>query len=426
MHGVALVLSIFLVGSSGSSNTVTAEATTRRLDARRAIHNGYQGRPRLSTLRKPQLRTQTVRARSELPSSSESGAASARAHAEYLPLLPEMIRRVEDLQATTKTTHPVFPLDDGTLLRFLRHGRGNIDKAEKAFRKMDDWRKNTLLADAFDFPEDKLVRRAYKKGYFNTDREGRPLYIEMIGNVDIDALEEATTLPRLIHAHAHDTDHLASVIIPWCQRNLNASITGITAVMDLRGISWKQFTHPFIQGYIKNSISIDYNYYPSTLARMFILIPSGVPETVWKLAQPWIPKTVKAKIQVLSVDEFQAKLREEIPPENLPRSLGGTSPLSDDDFFLTERGGWIVEHQEQIHDASSHQSASQGGAATTLETVAIEQITTVGEELSSPSAAAAAAVEAEALDSNRDAAASEMVIHRDCMNAEVGGGGRRR
>jgi hypothetical protein len=78
-----------------------------------------------------------------------------------------------------------------SLLRFLKARHWNVTKAAAMYRAMSAWRRETgveALSQCFSYPELPAVKAAYPHFFHKTDRWGRPVYIELIGRIDIDAL----------------------------------------------------------------------------------------------------------------------------------------------------------------------------------------------------------------------------------------------
>jgi hypothetical protein len=97
--------------------------------------------------------------------------------------------------------------DDNHLLRFLRARQFQIPKALEMFLKYIQWKiefgTNTILQE-FEFPEYCKVREFYPRIYHKTDRIGRPIYIERLGQVDITKLWQVTKHERMLKNHVYE------------------------------------------------------------------------------------------------------------------------------------------------------------------------------------------------------------------------------
>jgi hypothetical protein len=59
---------------------------------------------------------------------------------------------------------------------------------------------DTILED-FKFHEREEYLKAYPLGYYNTDKVGRPLSIQLMGRIDAKRINEVTTPERMLMFH---------------------------------------------------------------------------------------------------------------------------------------------------------------------------------------------------------------------------------
>lgn len=71
------------------------------------------------------------------------------------------------------------------------------------FIDCEKWRKEFAggvdnLVRTFDYKEKPEIMQYYPQYYHKTDKDGRPVYIEALGNVDIEAMRKITTDERML------------------------------------------------------------------------------------------------------------------------------------------------------------------------------------------------------------------------------------
>ena len=85
---------------------------------------------------------------------------------------------------------------------------------------MAAWRQQRgvdALMSEFEFTERGAVRRAYPHFYHKTDRHGRPVYYELLGRADLDALLAATSNERFMKYHIQCCESLrCEGVAPCC------------------------------------------------------------------------------------------------------------------------------------------------------------------------------------------------------------------
>ena len=91
--------------------------------------------------------------------------------------------------------------DDYDLLRFCRARKFVIADVQLMWTNFINWRKDESvesIIETFTFDEIDQVNEVYPHGYHKTDRQGRPIYIERFGLINVEALWRVTTEERMV------------------------------------------------------------------------------------------------------------------------------------------------------------------------------------------------------------------------------------
>ncbi|CAG8623483.1 12109_t:CDS:1 [Acaulospora colombiana] len=233
--------------------------------------------------------------------------------------------------------------DDACLLRFLRARKFDINKSKKMFFDCENWRKEfgvDELVKTFEYKERDEVMKHYPRYYHKTDKEGRPIYIEEIGRVDVKALYQITTLERQIQNLVVEYERLADIRLPACSEKYGRLTETSCTILDLKGVSLRSFTNVF--GFVKQASAIGQNYYPERMGKFYIINAPMLFSSVWGLVKPLLDEVTASKITILG-SKYQATLLENIPVENLPASFGGTCNC-EGGCQLSDDGPWREEH----------------------------------------------------------------------------------
>ncbi|WIA29355.1 hypothetical protein OEZ86_011860 [Tetradesmus obliquus] len=224
-----------------------------------------------------------------------------------------------------------------TLLRFLRARNYIYDKAVKMWLDTIEWRKEydvDNILENFVFHEREQFLMAYPQGYHKTDKLGRPIYIQLLGKIDIGTLKQITTEERMIKFHIQEYERCGKVIMPICSKLQGRQIDQTFGIMDVKGVGMSH-----LSGEVKRLMSTltkyDQDNYPEMLGRICIINAPFVFKAIWGLVKPLLNPRTLSKIQICQTN-YQKDLLEWVAPENLPEWLGGTSKGT----LLDDCGPW--------------------------------------------------------------------------------------
>lgn len=65
--------------------------------------------------------------------------------------------------------------------------------------------------------------------------QGRPVYIQLLGKIDINTLKQITTEERMIKFHIQEYERCGKVIMPICSRLAGRQIDQTFGIMDVKG-----------------------------------------------------------------------------------------------------------------------------------------------------------------------------------------------
>ncbi|KAL0351841.1 UNVERIFIED_CONTAM: Phosphatidylinositol/phosphatidylcholine transfer protein SFH12 [Sesamum calycinum] len=192
--------------------------------------------------------------------------------------------------------------DYHVMLRFLKARKFRTEEAKVMWANMLQWRK--------DFGADTIME------------DGRPVYIERLGMIDLDMLLQITTVDRFVKYQVQEFERTLASRFPACSVVANRHIDSSTTILDVQGLGIMSLGGPVID-FIKSVQKIDNDNYPETLHRMFIINAGPGFRLIWSTVKPLLDPDTTSKIQVLG-SKYQGKLLEAIDESELPEFLGGS------------------------------------------------------------------------------------------------------
>jgi len=230
-------------------------------------------------------------------------------------------------------------MDDAALLRFLRARKFDVAKAKEMLLDAEQWRidfKVDDLVQNFEFKEKAEVNKYYPQFYHKTDRDGRPIYIEQLGKLDIPALYSCTTPERQLQRLVHEYERSLLHRLPACSRDSGHPVETYCTILDLGNISISSFYR--VKDYVMQASSVGQNRYPETMGKFFIINVPWTFSAVWSIIKPWLDEVTVKKINILS-GAYRDELLKQIPIENLPKQFGGECDCPEG-CSMSDAGPW--------------------------------------------------------------------------------------
>lgn len=232
-------------------------------------------------------------------------------------------------------------LDTLSLLRFLRARKFNVELSKHMFTDCEKWRAEfgggvDNLVRTFEYKERAEVFKYYPQYYHKTDREGRPVYIEQLGKVDLDAMRRITTDDRMLQNLVCEYEKLADPRLPACSRKSGSLLETCCTIMDLKGVGLSKASS--VYGYVGKASTISQNYYPERLGKLYVINAPWGFSGVFSVVKRFLDPVTVSKIHILG-SGYQKELLGQVPAENLPKEFGGTCACPGGCLF-SDQGPW--------------------------------------------------------------------------------------
>ncbi|XP_071711806.1 phosphatidylinositol/phosphatidylcholine transfer protein SFH2-like isoform X2 [Rutidosis leptorrhynchoides] len=260
-------------------------------------------------------------------------------------------------------------LDDyHMMLRYLKTSNYDIEDTKKMWINMLKWRRefgaDSILED-FEFNELEQVQEYFLQGYHGTDKEGRPVYIEILGQVDPKKLMKVTTIERYVKYYVQEYERTLAIRFPACSIAAGRCVASSTSIIDVQGVGLWNLTKPVIE-LLRRLQQINTNY-PDTLHQMFIINTTPGFKMLWNMIQSFLEPKSKSKIQVLGT-KFKSTLLEIIDACELPDFLGGSCNCADKGGCMRfNKGPWLDPHVLKVISSGKSKDCNSRLDSTTEE-----------------------------------------------------------
>ena len=102
-----------------------------------------------------------------------------------------------------------------------------------------------------------------------TTQDGRPVYLEHLGKVDLTALYKITSQERMLTNLAVEYEKVSDPRLPACSRKAGKLLETCCTIMDLKGVGITSV--PSVYGYLKSASIISQDYYPERLGKLYVI-----------------------------------------------------------------------------------------------------------------------------------------------------------
>ncbi|KAJ8318370.1 hypothetical protein KUTeg_003461 [Tegillarca granosa] len=239
-------------------------------------------------------------------------------------LSPVQENALVQLRRRLRETHKEKIPKDAHILRFLKARDYSVEKAREMLLHSLAWRKlHNIDRLSETYKPSEIVEQYYCGGWHYSDRDGRPLYILKLGQMDVKGLMKSVGEEALLrHVIAVNEDGLKRA--EEATKSKGFPVSACTCIVDLEGLSMRHLWRPGIRALLRLIELVEANY-PETMGQLLIVRAPRVFPVLWTLVSPFIDENTRQKFMIYGGNDYQGPggLVDFIEKRYIPDFLGG-------------------------------------------------------------------------------------------------------
>ncbi|XP_053135459.1 SEC14-like protein 2 [Hemicordylus capensis] len=222
---------------------------------------------------------------------------------------------------------PVLPdQDDYYILKWLRARCFDLQKSEAMIRKNVEFRKHMGADSIKQWQAPEIVEKYLSGGNCGFDRDGAPIWYEIIGPLDAKGILFSASKQDLLKKKFQECERIRDLCDEQTKK-LGRKIETTTMIYDFEGLGLKHLWKPAVEAYIELLTMFEDNY-PESLKRVFIIKAPRLFPVAYNLVKHFLSEDTRNKIIILG-GNWKEVLQKHIDPKEIPVEYGGT--LTDPD-----------------------------------------------------------------------------------------------
>ncbi|XP_061865867.1 SEC14-like protein 2 isoform X1 [Colius striatus] len=286
-------------------------------------------------------------------------------------LSPRQAEALAQLRERLQDVLPSLPSqDDYFLLKWLRARCFDVPKAEAMLRKHLEVRKHMDADSSVSWEGPEVIRKYMSGGMCGYDREGSPIWYEIVGPLDAKGLLFSASKQDLLKKKFWDCEMLRRECEQQSQK-LGKKIEMVLMVYDCEGLGLKHLWKPAVEMYGELLSMFEENF-PECLKRLFIVKAPKIFPVAYNLVKHFLSEDTRKKVVVLG-SNWKEVLQKYIDPAQIPVEYGGTLTDPDGDPKCSSKinyGGDVPEHyyvRDQLAQQYEHTVVVNRGSSHQVE-----------------------------------------------------------
>jgi hypothetical protein len=235
------------------------------------------------------------------------------------PISPQEIEAIQSLRSYVPKLDAV---DDAYVLRWLRSRDGRVEETADGLKKNMVFRKAWQLDEALSGWTPPEILEKYCGYGFLADREGNPILMSLLGNMDVEGML------RSVESKDYIKFSLAAIEkgLKLCSDHAKQSGRAFEQMMlifDLDHITSAHYSSKQFASAFTTLIMLFQEHYPLVLRKILILRAPQMARVAFNSMTPFLSESIQQLIDMPSEEDWQNALGQYVDLDAWPRHWGG-------------------------------------------------------------------------------------------------------